>query len=74
MTFYGKSPELSPAEPKKAYIFTNWAGHEHTIEAHFIQFQPGHVTFWEEVPDGDNRLILALANTKVNELREEAIS
>lgn len=71
MSFYGKTSELAPAEPKTAYIFKDWAGHERTIDAHFIQFQPDHVTFWELVPDGDNRLILALANTKVNELREE---
>lgn len=78
MPFYGQEAAVSapPAQvgrPIRTFRYFDATGEfEHYVEAHFIEFKPGHVAFWREGPDPDfqGTLVLAEANTNVTELRE----
>ena len=76
MPFFGKEAEHPPAPPMgrpvRTFTFKDCIGQRRSVEAHFIEFKPGHVAFWREGPDQDfqGTLILAEANSNVNELKE----
>lgn len=77
MTFYGqeeasKAPE--EAKPLRTYEFFKYrnAGSPQSVEAHYIQFQPDHVTFWQTRGDKtvQDTLVLSIINSDVLNLKE----
>lgn len=77
LPFFGKEAEHPPApslgRPLRTFTFFDATGElQQEVEAHFIEFKPDHVAFWREGPDPDfqGTLVLAEANSNVNELKE----
>jgi len=73
MTFYGKENEPKVpvgSQPLRTFSYKRWGGQERTVEAHYMQFMPEHVTFWIQREGDTNQLVLAEANKEVTGLKE----
>lgn len=73
MSFYGKDETAKEPEQRslRTYTYKTWGGKDRSVEAHYIQFQPDHVSFWVDGEDGrQDQLALAEANTDVRDLKE----
>lgn len=77
MHFFGQeatvsAPPTAVERPIRKFTFLDREGQRCSVEAQFIEFKPDHVAFWREGPDPDfqGTLILAEANSNVNELKE----
>lgn len=70
MTFYGKTAEVAPDAPLKtfAYLGLSGLGYE-TVQAHDVFFyESGHVGFWNNLPNDERTLVLAVVTTAVKEI------
>ena len=77
MHFFGQeeavsAPPTAVERPIRKFQYKDFGGRRKEVEAHFIEFKPGHVAFWRQGPDPDfqGTLVLAEANSNVSELRE----
>lgn len=70
MTFYGREKEDATESPLRTFSYHTNTGRLVTVEAHYVQFMAGHVSFWTKGADGYDFLVLAEANTKVFNLKE----
>jgi len=77
MHFFGQenvSEAPSPVErPLRTYEYFDAEGlNREVIEANFVKFEAGHVTFWLDRPESNvqDTLVRAEANINVTELKE----
>lgn len=71
MTFPGmeqREPETD--KPLATFTYKTFSGREQTVQAHYVNFMPGHVAFVRDTGDDKNVIVLAEVNTNVHELRE----
>ena len=63
------APEPMPDAPLSTFTYKTFSGKEKTVQAHYVNFMPGHFAF---CLDGEDRgvIVLAEVNTNVHELRE----
>lgn len=72
-SFYGQEGKLTdvPEEkPLSTFTYKTFSGREQTVQAHYVNFMPGHVAFCREVSEDKSLIVLAEVNTNVHELRE----
>jgi hypothetical protein len=75
MTFPGmeakpKEPDDKPLRTYEFFKFRN-SGNPERVEAHYIQYNPAHVSFWKSRPDNvQDTLVLSVINTDVLNLKE----
>lgn len=67
----GAPPPAPPAEaPLRTFTYKTFTGDAREVEAHYIQFTSGHVTFWLQ-QDGDwDYLVRAETNQDCQEIKE----
>lgn len=73
MTFLGQEPgppESPVDKPMATFTYKTFGGKEKTVQAHYVNFMPGHVAFCQDAGDDRGFIVLAEANTNVHELRE----
>lgn len=70
MSFHGRAPDESTDKPVRAFTYQTRAGHQRHVEAHYVQFMPGHVSFWLDTTAEFDVLVLAEANEDCNHLEE----
>lgn len=71
MTFYGKTQDAPVNKPLRVFGYRNGAGDECQVEAHYVQFMPGHVTFWIDEAAEYDVLVSAVTNEDVQHLQEK---
>jgi hypothetical protein len=65
MTFYGHTPETPKEKPLRSFEYVTQSGGTQTVEAHYTQFMPEHVTFWLETEAEFDTLVLAEAQQRL---------
>lgn len=70
MTFYGKEPVEPKDKQVRVFTYQNSLGQECIVEAHYVQFMPGHVSFWLDLSADFDTLVRAEANKDVHHLEE----
>jgi hypothetical protein len=63
------APESAAEAPLSTFTYKTFSGKEKTVEAHYVNFMPGHVAFCLDGPER-GVIVLAEVNTNVHELRE----
>lgn len=75
MSFPRPEPEQPPTsakdQPLRTFTYKKWSGRTETVQAHYIQFTAGHVTFWLERPGEWDFLVIAETNKDCQDIKEE---
>lgn len=58
-------------KPLRKFVMNTWGGKPQEVQAHYVQFMPEHVTFWQFRKDQMDKLIIAIRNSNVNDLEEK---
>lgn len=70
MSFYGKATEVTPDAPLKTFAYLGLSELEfETVQAHDVFFyDSGHVGFWNNLPNDERTLVLAVQTRAVKEV------